>query len=151
MNEAAITNYITSTFDGVRVVDAWGDKFFFYNPTQQEPDEVYLATLKSNDDDYDRFSNLSRDGIFRLNIGIGKETYQSLFGERPSRHRAPEPSEPEHDFTVLDQLLPHPVYAHLYWVCVLNPSQATFEQVKNLLAEAYDLAVNKVEKRASRE
>jgi hypothetical protein len=26
------------------------------------------------------------------------------------------------------------------WVCVLNPSEATFEQVKPMLAEAYQLA-----------
>ena len=55
-----------------------------------------------------------------------------------------------HDFTALDQLLPHPVYARLYWVCVLNPSAATFEVVKPLLANAYGLAVSKYGKRLAR-
>ncbi len=50
----------------------------------------------------------------------------------------------------LDQLLPRPVYARQRWVCVLNPSDATFEKVKPLLAEAYGLAVNRNAKRASR-
>jgi hypothetical protein len=32
----------------------------------------------------------------------------------------------------------------MYWVCVLNPSDETFEtNVRQLLAEAYDLAVSK--------
>jgi predicted DNA-binding protein (MmcQ/YjbR family) len=36
------------------------------------------------------------------------------------------------------------------WVCVLNPSAATFEAVRPLLAEAYELAVSKRAKRAAR-
>jgi len=56
-----------------------------------------------------------------------------------------------YDFTALDQLLPYPVYGRMYWVCVLNPSAATFEAVvRPLLAEAYDLAVSKYAKRAAR-
>ncbi len=57
MDEASITHYITDTFDGVHPVDAWGDTFFFYNPGRKLPDSIYFATLKSNDDDYDRASN----------------------------------------------------------------------------------------------
>jgi hypothetical protein len=29
---------------------------------------------------YDQFSNLNRPSVFRLNIGIGKQTFRSLFG-----------------------------------------------------------------------
>lgn len=37
--------------------------------------------------------------------------------------------------------MPHPVYAPQFFVCILNPSEATFEEmVKPLLAEAYDVA-----------
>ena len=151
MNEAEITSYITSAFDGVHEVDAWGDTFFFYNPGRTAPDEVYFATLKNKDDEYDRASQLDRPSIFRLSIGVGTASYEALFGVRPSRHRANEATEAAHDFAALDQLLPHPVYAHLHWVCVLNPRAATFEQVKPLLAEAYALAVSKFEKRATRE
>ncbi|HEX5502790.1 MAG TPA: DUF6194 family protein, partial [Thermomicrobiales bacterium] len=42
-----------------------------------------------------------------------------------------------------DRLLPHPVYAPQSWVCVLNPSDETFQTVRPLLAEAYDQAVNR--------
>ena len=52
-----------------------------------------------------------------------------------------------HDFTALDQLMPHPIYGHLYWVCVLNPGAAAFPTVRTLLAEAYEMAVGKHAKR----
>jgi hypothetical protein len=147
MDETQVAEYITATFDGVHTVDAWGDTFFYYNPDQERPDEFYFATLKTKDDDYDRVSNLDRPGIFRLNIGVGRATYRSLVGAPP---RSGE-SAPEHDFTALDRLLPHPVYGQAFWVCVLNPSDATFQTVvRPLLAEAYDRAVSKYTKAAAR-
>jgi hypothetical protein len=38
----------------------------------------------------------------------------------------------------------------MFWICVLNPSAATFQTVQPLLAEAYDLAVKKYAKRVAR-
>lgn len=86
--------------------------------------------------DFDNASNLDRPGVYRLNIGISKETFARLFGE-----------ESEHDFTALDRPMPHPVYGRNHFVCVLNPSEATFESVKPLPAEAYQIAVNRLERR----
>jgi hypothetical protein len=151
LNEASITQYITDTFEGVYAVDAWGDIFFFYNPGRERADEIYFATLKSKDDEGDSVFNLNRPSTFRLNIGISKATYRSLFGVPPSRHGGGDAVESPYDFSVLDQLLPHPVYARMYWVCVLNPSDVTFQRVQPLLAEAYDLAVGKYAKRAAHE
>lgn len=149
MDESAIVQYIMDTYEGVHPVDAWGDTFFFYNPDRALPDEVYFATLKSKDDEGDSDSNLNRPSIFRLNIGISKPTYQTLFGPPPSRHLAKGADDPVYDFTALDQLMPHPVYAHLFWVCVLNPSLDTFRAVQPLLTNAYDLAVGRYAKRQS--
>lgn len=150
MNEAAITEYITTTFADVRVGDAWGDSFFYYNPDPHTPDELYFATLKGNDDDYDNASNLKRPSVFRLNIGLSKASYRALFGGPPPRPEAGA-AHSDQDFTVLDQLLPHPVYGRQYWVCILNPSAATFQSVvQPLLAEAYEVAVSKYTKRAAR-
>jgi hypothetical protein len=73
-----------------------------------------------------------------------------LFGSPPSQHGGGEVVGPVHDFTTLDQLLPHPVYGRMYWVCILNPSDETFRAVQPLLAEAYDLAVGKYAKRVAR-
>lgn len=151
MNEASITEYITRTFEGVHPVDAWGDSFFFYNPDDKLPDEFYFATLATQDHEGDSASNLNRPSVFRLNVGIGKATFRSLFGTLPSRRGGGEAVDPGYDYAALDQLMPHPVYGRMYWVCVLNPSDDTFhEVVRPLLAEAYELAVGKYAKRAAR-
>jgi hypothetical protein len=146
MDEAAITQYITSTFDGVEIVTAMGSTFFFYDPTHMMP----FATLVTNDEN-DSFSDLNRPSIFRLNIGLRKATFVSRFGERPKIPDMEGNGESDYDFTVLDRLMPHPVYGRQYWVCVLSPSAATFESaVRPLLAEAYELAVGKQARRAAR-
>lgn len=147
MNAASITQYITGTFDGVETATTEGYTFFFYGPDRKLP----FATLATKDDEYDRASNLDRPSVFRLNIGVRKQTYRSLFGPQPSRPGADGVVNTGHDFTVLDQLLPHPVYAMQSWVCVLNPSDATLQEVvRPLLAEAYDLAVGRDAKRLAR-
>ncbi len=151
MTEDVISQYITDTFADVHPVVAWGDTFFYYNPDRPEPDEIYFASLKSQDDDYDNVSQLNRPGIFRLNIGIGRATYRILFGAQPPRTGPSGVIDTSRDYTVLDQLLPHPVYARQYWVSILSPSAATFETViEPLLAEAYHRAVVKYDKRATR-
>jgi len=143
MTEASITQFIRETFPGVHVqlasqADgspevAWGDSFFFYDPDNSiAADHRFpFATIVTKDyGDFDKASNLNRPGVFRLNVGVGKETMQSLF----------KADEATYDFTALDRLMPHPVYGRMHWACVLNPSDATFEQVKPLLAEAYETA-----------
>ena len=162
MDEASITQYITDTFAGVDVVKpetsggpeiAWGDTFFIYDPHRNlETNRRFpFATIVTKDyDDFDRASNLNRPGVFRLNIGVGKETYRSLFGRQPAPPAATGMVDTGHDFTVLDQLLPHPVYAPQSWVCVLNPSDATFQKLQPLLAEAYDLAVSRYTRHENR-
>jgi len=156
VNEAEINQYITETFEGVDVVVASGESFFFYNPDSNVPPDhrfpfVTLVTSDSND----QFSNLNRPSVFRLNIGISKQTFHSLFGEalRPSGRDSAEISSEnsrDYDFAALDQLMPHPVYGRMYWVSVLNPSDETFEtEVRPLLTEAYELAVSKYKRRAA--
>jgi hypothetical protein len=86
--------------------------------------------------DFDNASNLDRPGIFRLNIGVSKKTFASLFG-----------AEGQYDFTALDVLMPHPVYGQNHFVCVLNPSESTFDAIKPLLNEAYEIAVKRARPR----
>jgi hypothetical protein len=159
MDEASIIYYITDTFAGVDVVKpeasggpeiAWGDTFFIYDPNRNLDSQrkFPFATIVTKDyGDFDRASNLNRLGVFRLNIEVGKETYRSLFGRQPTPPGVSGMVNTGHDFTVLDQLLPHPVYAPQSWVCVLNPSDATFQKIRPLLAEAYDLAVSRYTRR----
>ena len=157
MDQASITKYIIDTFPGVEAMVgsqeagspeiAWGDSFFMYDPDRRlEPNRKSpFATIVTKDyGDFDNASNLNRPGVFRLNIGVSKETYRSLFGPPPS---APSPGSvvaTGHDFTVLDKILPHPVYAPQSWISILNPSDAIFQsQVQPLLADAYNQAVRK--------
>lgn len=147
MDEASIIQYITGTFDGIQTVTLNGNTFFFYGPEHMFP----FATLMTNDEN-DQFSNLNRPSVFRLNIGLSKATYRSLFGSQPFPSGAAEVVDSGYDFTALDQVMPHPVYGRMYWVCILNPSAATFQAVvQPLLAEAYNLDVSKHAKRAARE
>ncbi len=146
MDEIAITRYITDTFANVETATTQGYTFFFYGSDHKLP----FATLATQDNDFDRASNLNRESVFRLNIGVSKDTYRSLFGPPPSPPGPTGVVDTGHDFSTLDQLLPHPVYAPQSWVCVLNPSVETFQAVKPLLAEAYDLAARRHAKREGR-
>jgi len=51
-------------------------------------------------------------------------------------------------FTQLDRLMPHPVYGRNHFVCVLNPSESTFQAISPLLKEAYEIAVRRVTRRS---
>jgi hypothetical protein len=44
------------------------------------------------------------------------------------------------DFTALDQLSLHPIYAWMGWVAVLNPSLSTLEALSPLFDAAFDKA-----------
>ncbi len=143
MNEAEVMEYLNHAFVGLDSVTAAGNSFFFYSPGPMPDHRMPFATLMTKDDN-DQASNLSHSGVFRLNIGVGRDTYRSLFGPLP----AAAPS--GHDYTALDTLLPHPVYASIGWVCVLSPSYTTFEAVKPLLAEAYGLAMARFSRRTGR-
>jgi hypothetical protein len=78
--------------------------------------------------------------VYRLNIGVAKETLQSLFGTAKVDLN-------DYDFTALDVIMPHPDYAPQNFICVLSPSDATFEKIRPLLAEAYDIAVRRFNRR----
>ncbi len=139
MSPDAIANYIIATFpDAQQVKLPSGDAFFFFKDDQRMP----LATIVHSDA-FDAASDLNRAGVFRLNIGIKKETYESLFGPPPKATPNFDVVSTGHDFTKLDELMPHPIYAPMMWVCVLSPSDTTFERIKPLLAEAYNLAVKR--------
>ena len=72
---------------------------------------------------FDTESNLDRPGVFRVNIGVGRDEFQALdLGS---------------DYAELDRLLAHPIYATQSWVCVLNPGPGTSSEVRRLLADAH--------------
>jgi hypothetical protein len=142
MDQDAIIQYIADTFAGVEILrptdgPGAGDTFIFYDPHRNlDPaHRMPFATIVTKDyGDFDNASQLHRPQVFRLNIGVGRETFRALFGPSGNAQRD---RSADYDFTALDRLMPHPVYAPQSWVCVLNPSAETFEVVKPLLADAY--------------
>lgn len=132
MDETSITAYITDTFPGVETTTAYGYTFFFYDSERMLP----FATLTASDNEYDRVSNLDCPDVYRLNIGVGRQTFQALFGSDKVDVSG-------YDFTTLDNIMPHPEYAKQHFLCVLSPGAATWERVRALLAEAYEIAVQR--------
>ena len=134
-----MAHYITSTFEGVETETNFGYLFFFYGDDHMLP----FATLIAADNEYDHISNLNRPGVFRLNLGVSKQTFQQLFGTGKV-------DVSEYDFTTLDTIMPHPEYAPQSFICVLSPSDETFQRLQPLLAEAYQLAVQRHTRRKPR-
>lgn len=136
IDETFITSYITSTFEDVETAVNLGHTFFFYRDDHMHA----FATIASNGNEYEQISKLDRPGVYRLNIGVSRETFQSLFGKGKVDVSA-------YDFAALDVIMPHPDYSSQHFLCVLSPSATTFEQTRPMLAEAYDIARNRYTKR----
>ena len=77
-------------------------------------------------------------------MGVSRETFQSLFGAKKIN-----PS--DYDFTALDVIMPHPDYSSQHFLCVLSPGEETFEKIRPMLAEAYDIAVKRYDRRKARQ
>lgn len=107
------------------------------------PDAAFFSLDESNWPNYativwsDAFdegapSDLSgRPDVFRLNIGIGRESFERLVGGMT-----------EPDYAAFDRFVPHPVYGRQRWISIVNPSDLTMrETVMPLLTEAHDRLV----------
>lgn len=141
MDQNVVSTYILETFAGVEAQEANGWTFFFFGSERKLP----FATLGTNDWS-DKFSKLDREGVYRLNVGVKRATYEGLFGAAPKGAIGSAVFEREYDFAALDVLMPHPEYAPMYWVCVVNPEK-TWERTKGLLAEGYELAKERGERK----
>ena len=131
-----ITAYIKQTYPEAVVLEMTGTWFF----SLDEKHWPNFATIVTTDE-HDQASNLSRPGVFRLNIGVDRPTFQRV------AESAPAP-----DYTALDRLLPHPVYAQQLWISILNPSSRTFDEtVVPLLGLAHDRLANVPRRRARKQ
>lgn len=137
MNAEQLENWILNNYQGIIVRDAYGERSFFYNPDNSLPKGIYFSTIKQSDGPNDKSSNLNREGIYRLSIGVGKKQYQQLFGEMPKRPAKGKFVNIDVDFTITATLMPHPIYAWLGWVCINNPNNQNLDLLKHLLAISY--------------
>jgi Family of unknown function (DUF6194) len=73
-------------------------------------------------------SDLARPGVYRVNVVVGREKFESLVG-----------SIDDPDYASFDRFLPHPVYAKQRWISILNPSEGTVnDTLMPLIEEAHD-------------
>lgn len=109
------------TADGTPLPDvAWGDTFAFHSP-DGAPGVMPFATIVTKNYPGDELSRLDRPGAFRVNVNVGRTAFAELIGYPPSDHadRAG-----EWDYAADGAVIPHPLYAKLGWVSVVNPAAA---------------------------
>ncbi len=144
MNIEELISKILSLHPGLQINTNWGERGLFYNPENKLPLGAYMLTFKEKDGQNDSSSHINRkEGTYRLNLKIQKLTFTTLFGSVPKRPAKSSVVDTGHDFTKLDEIMPHPVYGWMTWICVLNPSKATIKEMQKigLFEEAYNSAV----------
>src|SRR5688500_9729777 len=142
MDADAMKRYIDEAFDGVDSLDRLGDTFYFYDPEDIRERLHPFITIVTGDH-YDTVSDLSRPGAYRINMGLTRATYVSMFGAAPRQRDEHGVLETGVDYAAVDTVIPHPYYASQYWVSVVNPGGVTRDTVRVLLAEAYEFAARK--------
>jgi Family of unknown function (DUF6194) len=150
MSPIEIVTDICERLDGVVPKASWGETSMFYNPGQALPNGVYFCTIKEHDGANDKSSNLDRDDVFRVAIGLRRESYHRLFGAQPARPEKGGIVETDDDFAALNTLMPHPIYAWMGWAQILSPNIETYAEVFPLIQEAHAIAVTKFNKKVVR-
>jgi hypothetical protein len=95
----AITRIIQERYPDTDVAEALRATFFSLDPEKHWPNFATIVTTDEHDEGAP--SRLSRPGTFRLNMGVGRDTFERLVG-----------SIGEPDYAAFDRVLPHPVYAN---------------------------------------
>lgn len=147
MTSDEILQYCLENLKGTVLIESWGEKGIFYNPDSKLKRGIYVLTVKEKDGENDKSSDLNRENIYRVNLGIHKETFIEMFGALPKRPEKGGIVDMPYDFTEINNIIPHPVYAWMGWICVLNPTEMIFEKLKPFIQEAYKYAREKYEKK----
>lgn len=147
MTPDEIIKYCLDNLEGTVLVKSWGERGIFYNLDKKLKRGIYVLTVKEKDGDNDKGSNLDREGVYRMNLGVRKKAFSDMFGSVPKRPDKGCVVDMDYDFTEVNKVLPHPVYAWMSWICVLNPTKDSFEALKPLIRKAYEYAKEKFAKR----
>lgn len=134
-----IVSRLMTTYPGLQRHVTWGEVALFYNPGSELARGIYFVTFKDKDSSNDSASFLDRGDLFRMNLGLSKPRYRQLFGDPPVRPPAGGIVATGHDFTTIDKLLPHPVYAWMSWVCIISPRLATVDELVPFFDDSYAL------------
>jgi hypothetical protein len=136
MDQKAVEDFIAG-LENVEREQNFGYEFFFVGDDHMLP----FVTIAKTDNEYDKVSNLDRDGVFRINIGVSRETFDALVGHIDQDGLA---------YSVLDTFLPHPDYAKQNFICILNPAGDNAEKTKDLIREAHANAARRLARRATK-
>lgn len=115
---------------------SWGDVFFYVAPDGKVPNGQPFATIVTKDYPGEPSAGLNRPGSFRVNIDARGRNESGA----PHAEVAPDPSTP-------DLLMPHPAYAELGWVAIIDPGERTSEQLQVLLHTAHAAALTRWRRR----
>jgi hypothetical protein len=139
---------LTATAESGAPEMAWGDSFFYYDPDDSVANrKMPFGTLVcSNYPGFDTESQLDREGVFRLNLAVGRAAYERLLDHPPTAHAE---RRADYDYAEFDTLIPHPIYAQQGWVSIVNPGLKTSATARRLLLDAYDLARTRRQRRQS--
>ena len=143
------TNVVTASEGSGAPQGSWGDSFAIYDPERGLPparQQPFATVVVQDFPGWDVASGLEREGVFRVNIGVGNRRYEELLGHAPAQH-ADRPD--VYDYAAFDVLLPHPQYAAQGWVAVVNPGPRTDDLVRRLVTDAHAAAVARWERRRS--
>ncbi|MCU0512160.1 MAG: DUF6194 family protein [Anaerolineae bacterium] len=126
MNQTEVQDFVAG-LDEVQQEDNYGYRFFFVGDDHR----VAFVTIGYEDNEFDTVSQLNREGVFRVNIGVSKATFQALL---------PEAAATTPDYAALNVFLPHPHYARQHYLCILNPAGDNATRTRELIVEAHGLA-----------
>lgn len=134
---------------GLVITTGSGDTFVFYDPDRVTvPEQRFLFLTLVTGDRYDAASQLNRDErTYRVNLDVDRQTYEELLGPAPRQAVGSEVINTGADYTAADVVLPHPFYAPMHWVCIVNPAERTRAQLARLLEAAQMLAMRQYHNR----
>lgn len=93
--------------EGTILVNSWEERGIFYNPNNQLKRGVYILTVKENDGENDSSSKRNREPIYRVNLGIYKDTLKEMFGTTPKRPCKGGMVDMKYDFSITNQIFFH--------------------------------------------
>jgi hypothetical protein len=145
----ALLQAIERELAGTLSVSANGDSFLFYDPDRVTvPERRFPFLTLVTGDRYDRASNLDRDArTYRVNLGVDRQAYEDLLGPAPRQPAGYDVVDTGCDYTDVDVVLPHPFYAPLHWVCIVNPAERTRAHLGQLLLRSHALARRRYQNR----
>jgi Family of unknown function (DUF6194) len=135
----ALVTALRRELPGIVTSEGSGDWFVFYDPDGVTvPEKRFPFLTLVTGDRHDAASRLDRDaGTYRVNLGVGREAYEALLGPAPRQPAGRDVIETGTDYTASDTVLPHPFYAPLHWICIVNPGPDTAPRLPDLIDRAY--------------